>query len=77
MKRLLLPLLAAFALPTAASAESYWLLLTHSKYETFEKIEMGSLDQCEEMGALFVSSKRLNMPIAPAWKPGFECFEGK
>ena len=27
MKRLLLPLLAALALPTAVNAESYWLVL--------------------------------------------------
>ena len=29
MKRLLLPLLAALALPTAVNAESYWLILTY------------------------------------------------
>ncbi len=49
MKRFLTPLLAALALPTAVYAESYWLLL--SKYENaIEKIEMKSMEQCEEQG---------------------------
>ena len=49
MKRFLTPLLAALALPTAIHAESYWLVL--SKYEnSIEKIEMKSMEQCEEQG---------------------------
>ena len=49
MKRFLTPLLAALALPTAVHDESYWLVL--SKYENaIEKIEMKSMEQCEEQG---------------------------
>ena len=43
MKRLLFPLLAALALPTAVNAESYWLVL---EYEGMNRIEMESLEQC-------------------------------
>tara|TARA_B100000965_G_C19486124_1_gene710843 strand:- start:678 stop:833 length:156 start_codon:yes stop_codon:yes gene_type:complete len=51
MKRLLLPLLAAIALPTAASAESHWLVLYkiqcgmdsgHPCGVAMEKIQMNS-----------------------------------
>ena len=49
MKRFLTPLLAALPLPTAVHAESYWLVL--SKYENaIEKIEMKSMEQCEDQG---------------------------
>lgn len=54
MKRLLLPLLAGLALPTAANAESYWLLIGVGKNSyggaTLEKIEMKSLATCESEG---------------------------
>ena len=40
MKRLLLPLLAALALPTAVNAESYWLILT---YGTGDREETAAL----------------------------------
>ena len=53
MKRLLLPLIAAIALPTAVNAESYWLILRVDDDDTgvaLEKIEMKSLEQCEEQG---------------------------
>ena len=43
MKRLLFPLLAALALPTAVNAESYWLVL---EYDGMTRIEMESLEQC-------------------------------
>ena len=52
MKRLLLPLLAALALPTAVNAESYWMIimLATSKGNSLEKIEMISMSQCEDEG---------------------------
>ena len=55
MKRLLLPLLAAIALPTAANAESYWLVL-HSggNGKALEKIEMESMKQCKEQGEIYI-----------------------
>ena len=51
MKRLLLPLLAALALPNAVKAESYWLIL-HSRGngKALEKIETECIKQCKEQG---------------------------
>ncbi len=53
MKRLLLSLIAALALPTAASADSVWLVLKDTASganarAAFEKIEMKSMAQCNE-----------------------------
>ncbi|MBO8205149.1 hypothetical protein [Prochlorococcus marinus] len=59
MRKLLIPLLAAFALPTAVNAESYWLLLKVGVSRgAFEKIEMGSMEQCEEQGENFKSKNK-------------------
>ena len=76
MKRLLLPLLAALALPTAVNAESYWLLLTNGKGNsyTMELIEMKDIDQCEKQGKLYLKSERIKFYDGTR---GFECFEGK
>ncbi|WP_320663887.1 hypothetical protein [Prochlorococcus sp. MIT 1223] len=63
MKRLLLPLLAALALPTTANAESVWLLIQHDRTRysvgdgiamavAWEKIEMSDLSQCRTQGNL-------------------------
>ena len=47
MKRLLLlPIL--FLMPSAANAESIWLLLSRQE-AGFEKIEMRDMQQCKEM----------------------------
>ena len=49
MKRLLLPLLAALALPTAVNAESYWLVLSSAgKDRPLIRIKMKSMEHCEE-----------------------------
>ena len=54
MKRLLLPLLAAIALPTAVNAESYWLVLVGVRHGiALEKIEMPSMEICEEQGKIY------------------------
>ena len=53
MKRLLLLLLATLALPTAVNAESYWLIILKGNYHGFQdmdKIEMTSMEQCEDQG---------------------------
>ena len=55
MPKLLITLLAAFALPTAVNAESYWLILTYGTVGKFgagglEKIEMSSLEACQKEG---------------------------
>ena len=46
MSKLLIPLLAAFVLPTAVNAESHWLIIQITKgggYNSLEKIEMAEL----------------------------------
>ena len=70
MKRLLLPLLAALTFPTAVNAESYWLILF--SYKTgLEKIEMSSMEQCEENGEKFKTMKTL------PHRQQFICIKGK
>ena len=82
MKRLLLPLIAALAFPAAANAESVWLVLRYMGYNErtsaggLEKIEMKDMDQCQLMGAKWMSTERTG------WEHrvttfGFECLEGK
>ena len=63
MKRLLLPLLAALALPTAVNAESYWLVLTlgdggHEGASALEKIEMISMEACENEGEKWMNIRK-------------------
>ena len=58
MHRFFIPLLAAIALPTTANAESIWLVLKISGRKSaayLEKIEMGSMAQCEEQGKFWRS----------------------
>tara|TARA_Y100001968_G_scaffold150788_1_gene137962 strand:+ start:336 stop:563 length:228 start_codon:yes stop_codon:yes gene_type:complete len=58
MHRFFIPLLAAIALPTAVNAESIWLVLKISGRKSaayLEKIEMGSMAQCEEQGKFWRS----------------------
>ena len=56
MKRLLLPLLAALALPTAVNAESYWLVIMKG-VNGMEKIEMKDIESCEKEGKRFKGGK--------------------
>ena len=48
MRKLLIPLLAAIALPTVVNAETIWLVLSR-RDAGFEKIEMKDMEQCQEM----------------------------
>ena len=57
MKRLLLPLLAALALPTAVNAESYWLVLLSNVGHAMEKIEMKNMEKCREQGDIFLEGQ--------------------
>ena len=53
MKRLIISLLTALALPTGVNAESHWLILTYGwkgYYGAMEKIEMESAAKCESQG---------------------------
>ena len=58
MKRLLLPLIAALALPTAVNAESYWLILTERDERSVKNrmIEMSSFDLCQKEGEKWKNS---------------------
>ena len=58
MKRLLLPLLAALALPNAVNAESHWLIIHYvlGSNAGFEKIEMKSAEACEKEGRRWENS---------------------
>ena len=75
MKRLLLPLLAALALPTAVNAKSYWLIIgayTGGGGVGLEKLEMNSMEQCKEQGEIFrTTGNDLNIYIA------YKCLKGK
>ena len=75
MNRLLLPLLAALALPTGVNAESYWLILSSGAggSSALEKIEMASMEQCEEQGEIF-ASERIKFKMN---KKQYECLKGK
>ena len=78
-----LVLLAAFpfalATPSIVRAESHWLVIS-SGFGTrmsIEKIEMANKNQCEEQGALWLSSTRINQSTTSDKYVGFECLEGK
>ena len=74
MKRFLLPLLAAVALPTAVNAESAWLILAFDgDKKALEAIQMRDIDQCEEQGAIWMSGKM----TANRNRLNYECLEGK
>ena len=70
MKRLLLALSAVIVLPNAVNAESYWLILFDVK-TGIEKIEMASMEQCEENGEKFKTMK------AYAPHKHYICIKGK
>ena len=80
MRKLLIPLLAAVALPTAVNAESVWLVVNMGFwYKTgaataFEKIEMKDMEQCEEQAIRFMGADTLSG--TKRWK-GYVCLKGK
>ena len=78
MKRLLLPLLAALALPTSVNAETIYLVLKSGGYNTavaLISIPMESMNQCEEAGLRLISSQRFEIKHVPG--DGFECIKGR
>ena len=68
MKRFLLPLLAALALPTAVNAETVWLVL---RYQGMTSIPTDSMEQCEASGQKYMSKKKLSKTRMLYW-----CLEG-
>ena len=55
MRKLLIPLLTALALPTTVNAKSYWLILGYAQGVT--RVQVESMEQCEEQGKIYSSSK--------------------
>ena len=78
MKRLLLPLLAALAIPTAANAESVWLVIERGplSHGNMEKIQMANMSQCNEEGTKWYE-KYKNHPAKFKNYTRFHCFKGK
>ena len=75
MRKLLIPLLAAFAFPSAVHAESHWLILTFAiSGASLEKIEMPSADACEKEGRKWENSTTQRQ--VPRFR-SFHCVVGK
>ena len=67
MKRLLLPLIAALALPTAANAESQykaWMVLRNNGMTS---IPMKTVEHCEEQGKIFMSRQKFSKTRQIYW----------
>ena len=73
MQRILFPLLASLALPTAVNAESYWLVMSAAsmKSASLEKIEMASMEQCKEQGEIFKTATYMKRNVQ------YICLKGK
>ena len=77
MKRLLVPLLAAIALPTAVNAETWYLLGRVAKTGHFT-VPMPNKEQCESEGQRFLNNKNQDdwNGFIPSF-PGYICLKGK
>ena len=77
MKRLLLPLLAALALPTAVNAETWYLLARINKANHWT-VPMPNKEQCESGGEKFINIKnRDNWRGYLGSFPSYICIKGK
>ena len=76
MKRFFISLIALSTLPTAGFAGNVYLLVRDGALYTpsMTVIPMENMQECEEAGALYVSSERLYRSNE---RRGFECFFGK
>ena len=69
-----------FSAPQAAFAESIWLIVRYSTSKSraaqtaLEKIQVKDMNQCEEMGAKWISSQRIGTSDSNLV---FECLQGK
>lgn len=78
MKRLLLPLIAALALPTAVNAKTVYLILKSTidiDGVGLLSVPMNSMDECEQAGLKLLASDRFDTTFAK--RDGFECVVGK
>ena len=69
MKCLLLPLLAAIALPTAFNAETHWLIMRSTPSKLI-KIPTNNLEDCEASGVKYKKAKLTKYP-------SYVCIKGK
>lgn len=84
MKKLLISVFALLLTTPAVQAGSVWLIMKEAVKPrktagsfgiALVKLEMESMDQCEEQGAIFVASERMGKDRDRY--TGFECLEGK
>ena len=79
MSKLLIPLLAAIALPTTVNAESVYLVVKTTTGSMMREngqlmvVPMKTIDGCEEAGQKLISSERFFHPK----NVSFECLESK
>ena len=82
MKKLLIPVIVGLIGASPVQAASVWLIMKEGIFipgpafsVDLEKLEMESMEQCEEQGAVFIASRR--MGTGRDKFVGFECIEGK
>ena len=81
MKRFLIPLLAAFALPTAVNAESVYLVVKTTTGSMMREngqlmvVPMKTMAGCEEAGLKIISSERFKDRMTKSM--AYECLESK
>ena len=86
MKKLLISVFALMIAAPAVHAGSVWLIMKEAikvggmKSQgrfgiALEKLEMESMEQCEEQGAVFIASERMGKDRGKY--VGFECLEAK
>ena len=66
------------AVSMSVHAETIYLIVKSAQYGTgiaLQSIPMKSMEQCEEAGALLMSSERFD--VKNIVRDGFECVEGK
>ena len=77
MKRLLLPLLAALALPTAVNAEVAGYYLVGIADRKPFVVPMKTIELCEEAGKKFGDNKKWSPKFANAFQITYVCLKAK
>ena len=75
MKRILLPLLAVLALPTAINAETWYLFASHGRGT--HTIPTQSKEACERAGEKFWDKQGRNWTGFKPNSPGYICIKGR
>tara|TARA_R100000654_G_scaffold10042_1_gene22558 strand:- start:37 stop:261 length:225 start_codon:yes stop_codon:yes gene_type:complete len=74
MRRFLfVTLFASLLIPTVAKAESVWLVLLGKSSDSMEKIQMQSMEQCEEEAKKWVDKVYVSFSKSPK----YICLKGK